>query len=72
MLNGSKGILVDKKLIEGPNPNERGKILIPVILAFQVSLYELAFLWYLYPIFKFFWGYFVLSIFPNSFGVGEA
>lgn len=35
VLNGSKGILVDKKLIEGPNPNERGKILIPVILAFQ-------------------------------------
>ncbi|KAK6918628.1 AIG1-type guanine nucleotide-binding (G) domain [Dillenia turbinata] len=33
--NGSKGILVDKKLIEGPNPNDRGKILIPFILAFQ-------------------------------------
>lgn len=33
--NGSKGILVDKKLIEGPNPNERGKLWIPVILAFQ-------------------------------------
>ncbi|KAL6980951.1 Translocase of chloroplast [Sarracenia purpurea var. burkii] len=33
--NGSKGILVDKKLIEGPNPNERGKLLIPFILAFQ-------------------------------------
>ncbi|XP_052180326.1 translocase of chloroplast 34 [Diospyros lotus] len=33
--NGSKGILIDKKLIEGPNPNERGKILIPFILAFQ-------------------------------------
>lgn len=33
--NGSKGILVDKKLIEGPNPNLRGKLLIPVILAIQ-------------------------------------
>ncbi|CAK9135921.1 unnamed protein product [Ilex paraguariensis] len=33
--NGSKGILVDKKLIEGPNPNDRGKLLIPLILAFQ-------------------------------------
>ncbi|KAA8533943.1 hypothetical protein F0562_031460 [Nyssa sinensis] len=31
--NGSKGILVDKKLIEGPNPNERGKLWIPIILA---------------------------------------
>lgn len=35
VLNGSKGILVDKKLIEGPNPNDRGKVLIPFILAFQ-------------------------------------
>lgn len=35
--NGSKGILVDKKLIEGPNPNQRGKLLIPIILAIQVS-----------------------------------
>ncbi|XP_057967789.1 translocase of chloroplast 34, chloroplastic-like [Malania oleifera] len=33
--NGSKAILVDKKLIEGPNPDARGKILIPFILAFQ-------------------------------------
>ncbi|XP_059627842.1 translocase of chloroplast 34, chloroplastic-like [Cornus florida] len=33
--NGGKGILVDKKLIEGPNPNERGKLLIPFIFAFQ-------------------------------------
>ncbi|KAL2937258.1 Translocase of chloroplast 34 [Bienertia sinuspersici] len=33
--NGSKGILVDKKLIEGPNPNARHKMWIPVILAFQ-------------------------------------
>jgi GTP-binding protein len=33
--NGSSSILVDKKLIEGPNPNERGKLLIPLILAFQ-------------------------------------
>lgn len=34
--NGSKGIKVDKKLIDGPNPNERGKWLIPFIAAFQV------------------------------------
>ncbi|RVW20202.1 Translocase of chloroplast 34, chloroplastic [Vitis vinifera] len=33
--NGSKAILVDKKLIEGPNPNKRGKFLIPLIVAFQ-------------------------------------
>lgn len=37
VLSGGKSILVDKKLIEGPNPNERGKIFIPLILAFQVS-----------------------------------
>lgn len=35
--SGGKGILVDKKLIEGLNPNERGKLFIPLILAFQVS-----------------------------------
>ncbi|XP_062168078.1 translocase of chloroplast 34 [Alnus glutinosa] len=35
VLNGSKSIVVDKKLIEGPNPNERGKFLIPLILVFQ-------------------------------------
>lgn len=34
--NGSKGIKVDKKLIDGPNPNQRGKWLIPFIAAFQV------------------------------------
>ncbi|XP_075502582.1 LOW QUALITY PROTEIN: translocase of chloroplast 34-like [Primulina tabacum] len=34
-LNGKKSILVDRKLIEGPNANDRGKIFIPVILAFQ-------------------------------------
>uniref|UniRef100_A0A7N0TDD0 Translocase of chloroplast n=1 Tax=Kalanchoe fedtschenkoi TaxID=63787 RepID=A0A7N0TDD0_KALFE len=33
--NGSETVLVDKKLIEGPNPNERGKIWIPLILAIQ-------------------------------------
>lgn len=37
VLSGSKGILVDQKLIEGPNPNNRGKVLIPFILAFQVN-----------------------------------
>ncbi|KAG1330575.1 Translocase of chloroplast 34, chloroplastic [Cocos nucifera] len=35
MSNGSKPITVDQKLIEGPNPNERGKFFIPLILAFQ-------------------------------------
>ncbi|KAK4382922.1 Translocase of chloroplast, chloroplastic [Sesamum angolense] len=34
-LNGKSGILVDKKLIEGPNANDRGKVFIPLILAFQ-------------------------------------
>ncbi|KAF5177487.1 Translocase of chloroplast [Thalictrum thalictroides] len=33
--NGSKAIVVDKKLIEGPNPNEKHKFLIPLLLAFQ-------------------------------------
>ncbi|CAK9321409.1 unnamed protein product [Citrullus colocynthis] len=35
LLNGSKSIFVDKKLIEGPNPNQRGKLLIPFIFALQ-------------------------------------
>uniref|UniRef100_A0A7N2M437 Reverse transcriptase zinc-binding domain-containing protein n=2 Tax=Quercus TaxID=3511 RepID=A0A7N2M437_QUELO len=35
VLNGSQSIVVDKKLIEGPNPNERGKFLIPLIFALQ-------------------------------------
>lgn len=35
VLNGSKSIFVDKKLIEGPNPNQRGKLLIPFIFALQ-------------------------------------
>lgn len=35
VLNGSKALVVDKKLVEGPNPNEKGKILIPLIFAFQ-------------------------------------
>ncbi|XP_073145651.1 translocase of chloroplast 34-like [Henckelia pumila] len=34
-LNGRKSILVDRKLIEGPNANDRGKLFIPVILGFQ-------------------------------------
>ncbi|XP_010452404.1 PREDICTED: translocase of chloroplast 34, chloroplastic [Camelina sativa] len=36
--NGNKAIHVDKKLVEGPNPNERGKRLIPLIFAFQYLL----------------------------------
>ncbi|KAB1221173.1 Translocase of chloroplast 34 [Morella rubra] len=35
VLNGSEPIFVDKKLIEGPNPNDRGKFLIPLLFAFQ-------------------------------------
>ncbi|KAG6408025.1 hypothetical protein SASPL_131027 [Salvia splendens] len=34
-LNGKRGILIDQKLIEGPNANDRGKLFIPLILAFQ-------------------------------------
>ncbi|KAI3470993.1 hypothetical protein Pfo_027656 [Paulownia fortunei] len=37
-LNGKKGILVNQKLIEGPNANDRGKIFIPLILALQYFL----------------------------------
>ncbi|KAL3507072.1 hypothetical protein ACH5RR_032454 [Cinchona calisaya] len=33
--SGGKGILDDKKLIEGSNPNYKGKLLIPLIAAFQ-------------------------------------
>ncbi|KAF3682026.1 Translocase of chloroplast 34, chloroplastic [Capsicum annuum] len=35
VLSESNGILVDQKLIEGPNPNNKGKLLIPLISAFQ-------------------------------------
>ncbi|KAL6013358.1 Translocase of chloroplast [Asimina triloba] len=35
--NGSKAIVVDKELIEGPNLNDRGKFWIPLIIAFQVE-----------------------------------
>ncbi|MQM16553.1 hypothetical protein Taro_049510 [Colocasia esculenta] len=35
VLNGSKAITVDQKLIDGPDPNQRGKIFIPLILALQ-------------------------------------
>ncbi|ERN15183.1 translocase of chloroplast 34, chloroplastic [Amborella trichopoda] len=38
VLNGSKPILVDQKLIEGPDPNSKGRFLIPFILAFQYFL----------------------------------
>ncbi|KAI4350544.1 hypothetical protein L6164_004991 [Bauhinia variegata] len=37
-LNGCKSIHVDKKLIEGPNPNQTGKMLIPLIFALQYFL----------------------------------
>lgn len=36
--NGSKGILVDQKLIEGPNPNAQNKIWIPLFLAVEYFL----------------------------------
>lgn len=35
VLSGGKSIVVDRKLIEGPNPNDKGKLLIPLIAAFQ-------------------------------------
>ncbi|KAK4272394.1 hypothetical protein QN277_020959 [Acacia crassicarpa] len=34
-LNGSESIRVDKKLIDGPNPNQRGKLWIPLIFLLQ-------------------------------------
>ncbi|XP_050382171.1 translocase of chloroplast 34 [Argentina anserina] len=34
-LGGSKSIFVDQKVIDGPNPNARGKFLIPVLVALQ-------------------------------------
>ncbi|KAK4433449.1 Translocase of chloroplast [Sesamum alatum] len=34
-LNGKGGIVIDQKLIEGPNANDRGKLFIPLILALQ-------------------------------------
>ncbi|KAI4348536.1 hypothetical protein L6164_009249 [Bauhinia variegata] len=37
-LNKQASIYVDKKLIEGPNPNERGKLWIPLILCSNTSL----------------------------------
>ncbi|KAI4300968.1 hypothetical protein L6164_034292 [Bauhinia variegata] len=37
-LNKHASIHVDKKLIEGPNPNERGKLWIPLIFALQYFL----------------------------------
>jgi hypothetical protein len=36
--NGSKPILIKKKLIEGPDANQWGKRWIPLFLAFQVFL----------------------------------
>lgn len=33
--HGGKSVTVDQKLIDGPNPNNRGKMFIPLILAFQ-------------------------------------
>lgn len=36
VLGGGKSILVDKKIVAGPNPNNQGKLFIPFILAFQV------------------------------------
>lgn len=36
----NKSIVVDKKLIDGPNPNERGKWWIPLVMLGQVSGYS--------------------------------
>ncbi|KAL9231819.1 hypothetical protein vseg_006989 [Gypsophila vaccaria] len=38
--NGSTGILIDERLIEGPNPNERGKYWMPLIWAAQFLLWK--------------------------------
>lgn len=35
VISGGQSITVDHKLIEGPNPNSRGKLFIPLILAIQ-------------------------------------
>lgn len=35
--NGHKSIVVDKKLIDGSESNDRGKVLIPLILGVQVK-----------------------------------
>jgi hypothetical protein len=35
---GSEPVVVDQKLIDGPNPNNWGKRFIPLIFALQVSL----------------------------------
>ncbi|KAG0490938.1 hypothetical protein HPP92_007801 [Vanilla planifolia] len=35
VISGGESIRVDQKLIDGPNPNNRGKLFIPLILAFQ-------------------------------------
>ncbi|QHN86608.1 Translocase of chloroplast [Arachis hypogaea] len=45
-LNKNESVHVDKKLIEGPNPNQRGKLWIPLIFALQVSfeLFQLSIL----------------------------
>ncbi|WZZ37782.1 hypothetical protein YC2023_034041 [Brassica napus] len=40
--NCNKSIHVDKKLVEGPNPNDRGKRLIPLIFAFQFAQNKLS------------------------------
>lgn len=37
-LNKSESIFVDKNLIEGPNPNQRGKLWIPVLFALEFLL----------------------------------
>ena len=38
MTNGGESITIDQKLIDGPNPNSKGKFFIPLVLAFQVSI----------------------------------
>ncbi|KAL5719287.1 Translocase of chloroplast [Ranunculus cassubicifolius] len=40
VLNGSKAILVDKKLIEGPYPNDMHRLLIPFMPAFQAKIFH--------------------------------
>lgn len=35
--NGNKGIVVDKKLIDGSEANDRGKVFIPLFIVAQVK-----------------------------------
>jgi hypothetical protein len=46
--NGKKSLLVDEKLVNGSESNDRGKIFIPLILGVQVKIYlnQVFYLWW--------------------------